>query len=71
MNRFAPGKLAEEFGRRDIIIWDGNYYALSDTKSREVEESTGMVRVHYNTMKEIERFGEVLGEIATGIFNRN
>ncbi len=55
-------------GKRDIYVWDGNYYALSVTESLGVEESGGMVRVgpvHYNTVEEIERFGEVLGEIAT------
>jgi cysteine desulfurase family protein (TIGR01976 family) len=64
----TPGKVAEELGRRDIFVWDGNYYALSITESLGIEESGGMVRVgpvHYNTVEEIERFGEVLGEIAT------
>ena len=59
--------MAEELGKRDIFVWDGNYYALSVTELLWVEESGGMVRVgpvHYNTVEEIERFGEVLGEIA-------
>jgi selenocysteine lyase/cysteine desulfurase len=63
-----PRQVAEELGKRDIYVWDGNYYALSVTESLGVEESGGMVRVgpvHYNTVEEIERFGEVLGEIAT------
>jgi selenocysteine lyase/cysteine desulfurase len=33
-----------------------------------LEESGGMVRVglvHYNTLEEIQRFGEALGRIAT------
>jgi cysteine desulfurase family protein (TIGR01976 family) len=29
----TPGKVAEELGRRDIFVWDGNYYALSITES--------------------------------------
>jgi cysteine desulfurase family protein (TIGR01976 family) len=65
---FNPRKVAEELGKRDIYVWDGNYYALSVTETLGVEESGGMVRVgpvHYNTMEEIEQFGEVLGEIAT------
>jgi selenocysteine lyase/cysteine desulfurase len=69
----TPGQVAEELGRREIFVWDGNYYALSVTESLGVEESGGMVRVgpvHYTTVEEIERFGEVLGEIATGISNR-
>ncbi len=65
---FTPRQVAEELDKRDIYVWDGNYYALSVTESLGVEESGGMVRVgpvHYNTVEEIERFGEVLGEIAT------
>ena len=65
---FTPRQVAEELGKRDIFVWNGNYYALSVTESLGVEESGGMVRVgpvHYNTVEEIERFGEVLGEIAT------
>ena len=64
---FTPRQVAEELGKRDIYVWDGNYYALSVTESLGVEESGGMVRVgpvHYNTVEEIERFGEVLREIA-------
>ena len=62
-----PRQVAAELGKRDIFVWDGNYYALLVTESLGLEESGGMVRVgpvHYNTRKEIERFGEVLGEIA-------
>jgi selenocysteine lyase/cysteine desulfurase len=60
--------VAQELGMQDIFVWSGNYYALSVTESLGVEDSGGMVRVgpvHYNTMEEIERFGEVLGKIAT------
>lgn len=63
----TPGQVAEELGRRDIFVWDGNYYAVSVTEALGLEESGGMVRVgpvHYNTVEEIQRFGEVLGEIA-------
>ncbi len=66
---FSPQQVAEELGKREIFVWDGNYYAISVTESLGLEESGGMVRVgpvHYNTLEEIERFGEVLGEIATG-----
>ncbi len=64
---FTPRQVAAELGKRDIYVWDGNYYAISVTEALGVEESGGMVRVgpvHYNTLEEIERFGEVLGEIA-------
>jgi len=65
---FTPRQVAEELGKREIYVWDGNYYALQVTESLGLEESGGMVRVgpvHYNTFEEIERFGYALGKIAT------
>lgn len=62
----APRQVAAELGKRDIFVWDGNYYALLVTESLGLEDSGGMVRVgpvHYNTLEEIERFREVMGEI--------
>jgi selenocysteine lyase/cysteine desulfurase len=64
---FTPRQVAAELGKRDIYVWDGNYYAISVTEALGVEESGGMVRVgpvHYNTVEEIERFGETLRGIA-------
>jgi cysteine desulfurase family protein (TIGR01976 family) len=64
----SPQQVAEELGKRGIYVWDGNYYAISVTESLGVEASGGMVRVgpvHYNTVEEIERFGEALREIAS------
>ncbi len=63
-----PRQVAEKLDEHNIYVWDGNYYALAVTERLGVEDSGGMVRigpVHYNTLDEIERFGEVLGEIAT------
>lgn len=63
-----PRRVAEELDRAGIYVWDGNYYALAVTERLGLEESGGMVRVgpvHYNTVEEIERFGEILGRIAT------
>jgi selenocysteine lyase/cysteine desulfurase len=48
-------------------VWDGNYYALAVTERLGLEESGGMVRVgpvHYNTVEEIKRFGEVMRRVA-------
>ena len=62
-----PRRVAEELDKENIFVWDGNYYALAVTERLGLEQSGGMVRVgpvHYNTVKEIERFGEVLGKIA-------
>lgn len=64
-----PRQVAEALDRAGIYVWDGNYYALSVTERLGVEESGGMVRVgpvHYNTIAEIERFGEALALIAAG-----
>ena len=61
-----PRDVAEELDKANIYVWDGNYYALAVTERLGLEESGGMVRVgpvHYNTVEEIERFGEVLGRI--------
>ena len=60
---YSPRQLAEKLAQENIYVWDGNYYALAVTERLGVEESGGMVRigpVHYNTLEEIERLGEVL-----------
>ena len=59
MEGITPRQVAEELGKRDIYVWDGNYYAISVTESLGVEDSGGMVHVgpvHYNTIEEIQRF---------------
>lgn len=64
-----PRQLAECLGDEGIYVWDGNYYALAVTERLGLEESGGMLRVgpvHYNTVDEIERFGEALRKIASG-----
>lgn len=64
-----PQKVAEELAKEQIYVWDGNYYALEVTEQLGVEDSGGMVRVgpvHYNSIEEVHRFGEVLAKIATG-----
>jgi len=58
-----PRRLAEALGDEDIYVWDGNYYALAVTQRLGVEEDGGMLRVgpvHYNTVEEVQRFGEAL-----------
>jgi cysteine desulfurase family protein (TIGR01976 family) len=62
-----PRQVAEKLAQAGVYVWDGNYYALAVTERLGVEESGGMVRVgpvHYNTLAEIERFGDALGKIA-------
>jgi selenocysteine lyase/cysteine desulfurase len=66
----TPRQVAEELDEANIYVWDGNYYALAVTERLGLEGSGGMVRVgpvHYNTVKEIKRFGEELGRITSGV----
>ena len=62
-----PLEIAEALDREGFYVWDGNYYALAVTERLGLESSGGMVRVgaaHYNTVEEVERFGEALKKIA-------
>jgi cysteine desulfurase family protein (TIGR01976 family) len=64
----TPRQVAEKLNQEGFYVWDGNYYALAVTERLGVEESGGMVRVgavHYNTLDEIQRFGEALAKIAS------
>jgi selenocysteine lyase/cysteine desulfurase len=64
----SPRQVAEELDEANIYVWDGNYYALAVTERLGLEESGGMVRVgpvHYNTVEEIQRFGDELGKITS------
>jgi selenocysteine lyase/cysteine desulfurase len=59
----SPRQVAEKLDEASIYVWDGNYYALELTTRLRLEDSGRMVRVgpvHYNTLEEIKRFGEVL-----------
>ena len=62
-----PRQVAEKLAEDGICVWDGNYYALSVTERLGVEDKGGMVRVgavHYNTLEEVEKLGEVLAGIS-------
>jgi cysteine desulfurase family protein (TIGR01976 family) len=64
----SPRQVAEQLDEANIYVWDGNYYALEVTTRLGLEDSGGMVRVgpvHYNTLEEINRFGEALGKITS------
>ena len=64
---FTPLELATQLGERGFFTWDGNYYAISVTEHFDVEKSGGFLRiglVHYNTIDEVDRLLEALGEIA-------
>jgi len=62
-----PEWLANEFGRNDIYVWNGHNYALATVERMGLLEAGGMVRVgpvHYNTLDELGKFGEVLKKVA-------
>ncbi len=63
MEGFSPRQIAIRLNNAGIYAWDGNYYALAVTDRLGLEDSGGMLRiglVHYNTLEEIDRLGEVL-----------
>ncbi|GAB4497612.1 MAG: hypothetical protein OHK003_06860 [Anaerolineales bacterium] len=62
-----PQTVAEKLAAENIYVWNGNYYAINVTERLGLEDKGGMVRVgpvHYNTMEEVAKLGEVLKKIA-------
>jgi len=62
-----PQEIAAFLGARGINVWDGDYYAYELIRSLGLAEAGGMVRVglvHYNTLSEIERLVDALGELS-------
>jgi cysteine desulfurase family protein (TIGR01976 family) len=61
-----PADVAGRLGQENIHVWNGNFYALAASERYGVESQGGFVRVgavHYNTLDEISRFGEVLEKV--------
>jgi cysteine desulfurase family protein (TIGR01976 family) len=64
-----PRQLAERLAQDSIYTWDGHYYAVSVVERLGLYDSGGMLRAgpaHYNTLEEVQKFGEALGMIAAG-----
>lgn len=62
-----PEKLAKAIGDENIYVWNGHNYALAIVERLGLLEAGGMIRVgpvHYNTLDELEKFGEVLERVA-------
>ena len=62
-----PAKIADALGQQGVYVWNGHNYALAIVERMGLLEEGGMIRVgpvHYNTIEEIERFGEVLKQVA-------
>lgn len=70
MQGLHPRQIAAKLAESDVYVWDGNYYALQISEQLGVEEKGGMVRVgpvHYNTVDEIYRFGEVMRNLVSSM----
>jgi cysteine desulfurase family protein (TIGR01976 family) len=58
LDGWHPRDVAAALDKRNIYVWDGNYYALAVTERLGLENKGGMVRVgaaHYNTLDEVAR----------------
>ena len=63
-----PARIAESLGQQGVYVWNGHNYALAIVERMGLLEAGGMIRVgptHYNTIAEIERFGEVLKSVVS------
>ncbi len=62
-----PERVADELGKRGVYVWNGHNYALAVVERLGLLEAGGMIRVgpvHYNTLDELAKFGEVLEMVA-------
>ena len=62
-----PEQMAEAIGKQGIYVWNGHNYALAIVERMGLLEAGGMIRVgpvHYNTKEELQKFGEVLEQVA-------
>ncbi len=62
-----PEGVADTIGKQGFYVWNGHNYALAIVERLGLLDAGGMIRVgpvHYNTMDEIQRFGEVLKKVA-------
>jgi cysteine desulfurase family protein (TIGR01976 family) len=69
MDGLAPGEIARQLDKKNIFVWDGNFYAPTVTERLGLEGRGGMVRIglcHYNTSEEVDAFLGALSEIRYG-----
>ncbi|MGI9641150.1 MAG: aminotransferase class V-fold PLP-dependent enzyme, partial [Acidimicrobiia bacterium] len=63
-----PAEVAAALGDRGIFVWSGDYYAVEVMRRLDRSED-GLVRigfVHYNTIEEVDRVLDGIGEITGG-----
>ena len=61
-----PEKIADALGNLGFYVWNGHNYALAIVERMGLLEACGMIRVgpvHYNTLNELEKFGEALEKV--------
>ncbi|MGI9529144.1 MAG: aminotransferase class V-fold PLP-dependent enzyme, partial [Acidimicrobiia bacterium] len=64
-----PDEVAAALGDRGIFVWSGDYYAV-EVMRRLGRAQDGLVRigfVHYNTIEEVDRVIDNIGDIAGGV----
>jgi selenocysteine lyase/cysteine desulfurase len=64
----APQAIADAMDRQNIGIRDGHMYAPRLMRRLGLSMATGCLRVslvHYNTLEEIDRFGDALAKAAS------
>jgi cysteine desulfurase family protein (TIGR01976 family) len=61
----GPLDVAQALGDLGIFSWAGHHYALEPMSRLNLRATNRIGLVHYNTMDEIERFLEILEEIAS------
>jgi cysteine desulfurase family protein (TIGR01976 family) len=66
LDGWHPRDVAAALDKRNIYVWDGNYYALAVTERLGLENKGGMVRVgaaHYNTLEEVEKLVDAVKKL--------
>ncbi|MFT3892422.1 MAG: cysteine desulfurase-like protein [Anaerolineales bacterium] len=61
-----PEKIADALGNLGFYVWNGHNYAFAIVERMGLLEAGGMIRVgpvHYNTLDELEKFGEALEKV--------
>jgi len=61
-----PEQLAKAIGDEGVYVWNGHNYALAIVERLGLLEAGGMIRVgpvHYNTLDELNTFGEILKNV--------
>lgn len=64
--RKSPSEIAQQLAQHNIYVWSGHNYAIEATHRLGLANSGGVLRiglVHYNTVQEIDKLLEILGEV--------